>query len=120
MFWIPQITRCRIYGVCGMCPYTTGAPDVIYFIEAVGAGLVKIGFTERDVQDRLRELQTASPHRLKLVASISGDINDESALHKSFAHLRQVGEWFRIDAELQTLMWIAKWIVWRIDSIADR
>lgn len=90
---------------------------MIYLIEAIGAGLVKIGFTDRPVEDRLRELQTASPHRLKLVASFAGTINQESQLHEAFDHLRAVGEWFRIDDELRSLMWMAKWMFWRIDAL---
>lgn len=73
---------------------------MIYFIEAIGAGLVKIGFTERSVSDRLRELQTASPHRLRIAATVDGGLKEESRLHARFAHLAETGEWFRFGPEI--------------------
>lgn len=96
---------------------------MIYFIEAVGAGLVKIGFTERDAESRMRELQTASPHRLRLLTTMSGTASDEAELHAALAHLRVSGEWFRDEGELRLLRWFAARVFgsqqrWRQESEA--
>lgn len=93
---------------------------MIYFIEAVGAGLVKIGFTERDVQSRVRELQTGCPHHLRVMATVAGDLPDEGEMHRQFAHLRAGGEWFRLDDELRVFTLLAKWVVPRVDELSDR
>lgn len=73
----------------------------MYFIEAIGANLVKIGFTDRPIEDRLRELQTASPHQLRVLAIAEGDLKTESSYHERFSHLRETGEWFKLDSEIR-------------------
>lgn len=52
----------------------------VYFIQAEHGGPVKIGWA-RDPAKRLRELQTGSPHRLVVRATIAGALADEAALH---------------------------------------
>lgn len=80
---------------------TTGQ---IYFIEAVGTGLVKIGFTNRWVSQRLRELQTTSPHHLQLLHAFEGTAGDERAAHVKFAKLHHRGEWFRFEAAIREFL----------------
>jgi hypothetical protein len=81
-------------------------PDVrhVYFIEAEGLDMVKIGFAN-DARARLRDLQCASPVRLILKGVYRTD--DAAALeagyHERYAHLRQHGEWFRYDDDLRRL-----------------
>lgn len=67
---------------------------MVYFIEALEVGLIKIGFSASAVDDRLRALQTASPLTLALLGAIPGEREDEQALHRAFAHARARGEWF--------------------------
>lgn len=56
---------------------------------------IKIGYTKRDPIARLRQLQTGSSDRLKLVwLCPSGTMVEEKALHRHFADLRLSGEWF--------------------------
>jgi hypothetical protein len=77
----------------------------VYFIEAIGARRVKIGFSD-DPAKRLSQLQTGSPHKLQLLFSLPGDCETERQYHKKYAHLR-VGpnsEWFYFDAELKQLI----------------
>ena len=62
--------------------------------------LVKIGFTERDVDDRLREFQTGCPGILTPLLQMSGTRQDEQAWHERFAAARERGEWFRPVPEL--------------------
>lgn len=78
---------------------------MIYFIEAVGANLLKIGFTERDPEERLKELQTGCPHKLRLVATTFGDRETERLWHDEYADLRTSGEWFRLDDRLRGYLW---------------
>lgn len=66
----------------------------IYLIEAVGAFALKVGFTSGPLEKRLRDLQTGSPHELRLVASQSGSKSDERALHETLEDYRIRGEWF--------------------------
>jgi hypothetical protein len=80
---------------------------VIYFIEAVGAGLLKIGFTDRDPLERLRELQTGCPHTLRLLGTCPGTQADERQFHELWATTRTTGEWFRIDDRLR---WFLGWL----------
>lgn len=72
----------------------------VYFVEAIGSGRVKIGFT-KSPEDRLGSIQTGCPFPLKLLAVVAGSEFDESELHERFASYRSQGEWFRLEGELQ-------------------
>jgi len=74
--------------------------DKIYFIEAFGLDKIKIGFS-RDPQKRLKELQTGSPVKLRLLVSMNGSQQQESMLHEKFAKLSIDGEWFHATKELR-------------------
>jgi hypothetical protein len=75
----------------------------VYFIEAAGTDLVKIGIAAVP-KDRLRELQTASPHKLSILATMPGGKVAESRLHRHFAASRATGEWFHRTPELDALI----------------
>lgn len=81
---------------------------VVYFVQAVTMGLIKIGMTV-DMSDRLKTLQVGCPDELKLL----GVIYDrrarriEQALHARFNEHHVRGEWFRPDQSL--LDYIAQW-----------
>ena len=66
----------------------------VYFISD---GLTaKIGFTDRPVVDRLRELQTGNPRPLEIVGVIeSGSMATESAIHRNWQADSVQGEWFK-------------------------
>lgn len=68
----------------------------VYFVQAVGGGPIKIGFST-DVDQRAASLCTASPVPIRLIGTI-GDkslmLADERALHVKFEALRIKGEWF--------------------------
>lgn len=93
---------------------------MVYFIEAVGAGLVKIGFTDGDPMDRLKQLQTGCPHALRLRGVLEGDQSAERAMHQQFAHLREGGEWFKFTIELEVYVGLARWFHPRLLSIESR
>lgn len=93
---------------------------MVYFIEAVGAGLVKIGFTDGDPAERLRQLQTGSAHPLRLRATIRGDMETEKATHRRFAHLRTGGEWFTLAVEVEVFMLVCTLIHPELDILYRR
>lgn len=68
------------------------AETSVYFIESASGG-IKIG-KARDVQLRLRGLQTAHPVKLTVLATTTGGDAAEKAYHRQFAEHRLHGEWF--------------------------
>lgn len=74
--------------------------SLVYFIQCQKTRRVKIGFT-KDVDARLKALQTGAPHKLKLLATIPGARKTEQLMHRRFAHLSaQNGEWFECGDDL--------------------
>lgn len=71
----------------------SGEDSVVYVVEAVGLGMVKIG-TTRDIEERLSDLRYAAPTGLKLLMTMPGGLREERALHRRFAEHRSHGEWF--------------------------
>jgi hypothetical protein len=63
--------------------------------EAGGAGNYKIGRTSKDLDDRLRRVQTGNPHRLFYTIIGYGLGWIEGTLHAAFEDDRLHGEWFR-------------------------
>lgn len=72
----------------------------VYFIEAEGLGLVKIGYSKSGVEGRLQSLQCASPVPLRILATVEGTLQCERALHGHYRNLRVQGEWFRLEDPL--------------------
>jgi hypothetical protein len=66
---------------------------MIYFIRNETNGRVKIGYSA-NVKARLASLQTASPDKLTLLASIPGEKDREKSLHNQLCAHRLNGEWF--------------------------
>ena len=78
--------------------------ECIYFIHSEESNAVKIG-RAKDVEKRLKSLQTAHPHELKIIKKFKlkgGKAAQEleSSLHQKFDHLRLSGEWFKAEPEL--------------------
>jgi len=71
-----------------------GRNERVYFIEAVGLDLVKIGYA-RDIDERLRKLAPGCPAPLRLLGVISGGPSTERYLHVTLEASRAHGEWFR-------------------------
>lgn len=65
--------------------------DCVYFVR--GCGLIKIGYSS-DIDNRLQGLFTDSPAPLKLLATIPGGREVESAWHRRLKQSRAHGEWF--------------------------
>lgn len=97
----------------------TGRQGTVYFI-GDGEGRVKIGYTAGSAAERMKDLQTGSPQRLRLLATQPGSMRDERALHRRFAHarIRQDGEWFRATPGLRRHIAGRKPIPWRAIVLA--
>jgi hypothetical protein len=66
----------------------------IYFIEAVGMDLIKIGYTIDPVK-RFMTMLTVSPAPLSLLGSIWGGPRREAEIHGKLEAHRLHGEWFK-------------------------
>lgn len=66
----------------------------IYFIEAVGVDLVKIGYAN-NIERRMLGFQTASAVPLNLLGVAPGGHERERELHELLSDYRHHGEWFR-------------------------
>jgi len=72
----------------------------LYVIQMAVTGDLKIGRSS-NVKNRLKQLQTGAPHRLKVILIAEGQGHRESQLHQSLRAYRnrgQRGEWFQEDA----------------------
>lgn len=79
----------------------------LYIIQSYVTGAVKIG-RSGDVEARLRQLQTGSPHRLKLLASFEGKGGLEKNIHERVSkhRLHMQGEWFHHECLTDLPDWI--------------
>lgn len=71
----------------------------VYVIQSGSDGPVKIGVAA-DVWRRLKNLQTASSTRLRLLHVFEGGAEEEKRLHQRFASARLGGEWFKPISEI--------------------
>lgn len=68
---------------------------MIYFIQAGKKGAIKIGYTDKPVEERLYSLQTASAEQLFILGTIDGTKKEEKLIHKKY-HIYQIrNEWFQ-------------------------
>jgi lipid II:glycine glycyltransferase (peptidoglycan interpeptide bridge formation enzyme) len=77
-------------------------PDgFVYLIQNVYDGRYKIGFTEASVEERRKQLLTASSQDLTVVYSFQCKHHRkiEKYLHRLFKHRHQRGEWFALTEE---------------------
>ncbi len=71
----------------------------VYFIQAKGSGLIKIGMS-LNVSSRLKALQQASPEKLRILKIIEGGRKKEFELHEKFKNIKSHSEWFQPEEEL--------------------
>lgn len=69
---------------------------VIYFVRAIGADAVKVGFSG-DLPARLAKLQFTSPLKLELIKSVPATLGMEQTLLNVLNQYQIHGEWFRAD-----------------------
>ncbi|HVK84221.1 MAG TPA: GIY-YIG nuclease family protein [Kofleriaceae bacterium] len=69
----------------------------IYVLRIEGDDVFKIGFTDGfSIDERVKQLQTAHPRVLEVVATFEGTRSTEIALHSRYAAFHVRGEWFRL------------------------
>ena len=70
----------------------------LYLIQSDRSGSVKVG-RSGNAEARLLELQTGSPHRLRLIAVFDGKGHLEKSIHRRLERwrLKADGEWFHPD-----------------------
>lgn len=79
----------------------------LYVIQSDVTGAVKIGRSSKPEQ-RLDQLQTGSPYRLRLLAVYEGRGEEEQRIHRlvSRHRLKQEGEWFHHDCLPDLPEWV--------------
>lgn len=78
---------------------------MIYFIQGVAGGPIKIGYTN-NVTRRLAQLRSGNPTPLRVIATTEGTLAIEAQLHRKFARYQVRREWFEDVEELR--MFIAQ------------
>lgn len=73
---------------------------VVYFIQAVESGRIKIGYSSNSGKRRLAEMSTGSPEQLEVLGEVPGDVAFERELHRRLRHSRLHGEWFELTPEV--------------------
>lgn len=83
-----------------------GVESVVYFLENVDTGAIKIGYTTL-LNQRIADIQSVYGIRLRLLATIPGGYDEEVQLHEQFHNHRlkrrrggQFSEWFAPAPEL--------------------
>lgn len=97
---VPEVKRVKQAEFERYAPTT--ADGCVYFIQAAGGGLVKVGTTTNKPVLRLRALQLCCPVPLRLVAVIEG--TTEAEMHRLFDAQRAYGEWFKPKGEVTEFM----------------
>lgn len=77
---------------------------MIYFIQPVIGGRVKIGRTQTDLGRRLQQIQAYNHEPLQIIRTLEGDTAQETWLHDRYGHLRRHHEWFDFDPEMLTVV----------------
>jgi T5orf172 domain len=74
----------------------------VYFLEGIGTGRVKIGWSS-NLRQRIHDLSTSAPYELRLLSAPSGcTMEDEKMLHEHFKEFRVSPrkEWFFLEGPL--------------------
>lgn len=81
--------------------------DKVYFILA-NETLVKIGYTQRPIEQRLHEIQTQCPfgctHDARVIRIIPGNRQVEAYFLSYFEHVRKVLDWYIFSPEMLTIL----------------
>lgn len=75
----------------------------VYFIEAEGHDLIKIGYAI-DLQKRFAGMMTSSPAPLTLLGILEGGPKLETTIHERLATHRAHGEWFHKTPEVMAVV----------------
>jgi len=89
--------------------------DSLYIIQSDKSGAIKIG-RSKNPQRRLKQLQTGSPFKLKMLLVLEGKGSIEKSLHERLVEFKQdcKGEWFDFDSTASLPDWIYDMIDWDV------
>ena len=80
----------------------------VYFIEEEETRNIKIGFSEKHPEGRLKDFQTGNSNKLNLIGYIEGTYEEETILHQEFSEYRIRNEWFesysRIEKRIKDML----------------
>jgi hypothetical protein len=88
--WQEVLLDCATRGI------TLPEGKVVYFIEGIDTGLVKIG-KAIDLRNRWVQLRNASPTELRLIKALPGYTDEERWTHTLFEEHQIKGEWFELE-----------------------
>lgn len=71
----------------------------VYFVSPSAHPVVKIGFSSNPEQ-RIKQIQTSWPAKLTILKTLPRTYETEAQLHRRFAHLQMMGEWFSLTTEI--------------------
>jgi hypothetical protein len=79
---------------------------MIYVVKTkdLDPAFIKIGTARKSMSNRIKSLQTGSPHVLELIFAKNGGLKEERILHEKLKAHRVNGEWFRWNAETMRLL----------------
>lgn len=80
-----------------------GYKGYVYFIGPESGDTVKIGYS-KNPWARLRDLQTATTEKLRVIATVRTTESTEFTTHELFAEQRIKGEWFSVDGVLSSVI----------------
>lgn len=94
--------------------------STVYFLEAPGCGVVKIGKTS-DLKKRLTALNTMSPVKLNLLLDLEYDEEFETRIHQHLQAFRSHGEWFYACNEVKKFIrgCAEGGLRWAIEQVGD-
>jgi len=92
--------------------------DHLYVVQSDVSGAIKIG-RSKDPQSRLKQLQTGSPYKLKLLVVVPEKGNIEKSLHQKFSYYKQncKGEWFDFNCVGSFPDWLHEMIDWEVANV---
>ena len=76
----------------------------VYFIRDSSTNRIKIGYTTRPVEDRVKELQTGNSTKLEVIRTESGSMELEKTYHSLFSDYSHDREWFDCDGLLKEFL----------------
>jgi len=90
----------------------------LYIIQSDKTGDIKIGRSKHP-QKRLKQLQTGSPQKLKLLVVVENKGNIEKNIHRRLDRYRsrRNGEWFDFDCVGTLPDWLHELIDWDVANI---
>ena len=92
--------------------------DHLYVVQSDVSGAIKIG-RSKNPEKRLKQLQTGSPYKLRLLASVRNKGLLEKSLHESLRPFKQAckGEWFDFECVGSFPDWLHELIDWDIANV---